>query len=64
MTSKRHPLREMPAKNGGNDAKEDIASPDMTPDVTVPLAKDSNKRSSKAASSDGINLGGKKKEGK
>lgn len=54
----------MPAKNGGNDAKEDIASPDMTPDVTVPLAKDSNKRSSKAASSDGINLGGKKKEGK
>ena len=55
----------MPTKNGGNDAKEDITLPDMTPDVTVPLAKDSNKLSSKAASSDGINLGEKtKKENK
>ena len=61
MAARRHPLREMPTKNGGNDAKEDITLPDMTPDVTVRLAKDSNKLSSKATSSDGINLGEKTK---
>ncbi|CAH3198274.1 unnamed protein product [Porites evermanni] len=56
----------MPAKNGGKNAQEDIASPkNKAPDVIVPLAKDSNKLRSKAASSDGINLGEKtKKENK
>ena len=57
--------RKMPEKRGGKNAQEDIALPDMTPDVTVPLAKDSYKLSCKAASSDGINLGEKtKKENK
>ena len=66
MASKRPPIKKMPAKNGGKNAQEDIASPkNKAPDVIVPLAKDSNKLRSKAASSDGINLGEKtKKENK
>ena len=65
MATRRLPAKKMPEKRGGKNAQEDIALPDMTPDVTVPLAKDSYKLSSKAASSDGINLGEKtKKENK
>ena len=66
MPSKRPPIKKMPAENGGKNARVDIASPkNMAPDVIVPLAKDSKKVSSKAASSDGINLGEKtKKENK
>ena len=63
MAPKRPPMKKPPAKKGGKNAQEDIASPkDMAPNVNVPLAKDSNKLSSKAASSDGINLEEKRKK--
>ena len=63
MASKRSSIKKTPAKNGGKNAQEDIASPkDMASNVNVPLAKDSNKRSSKAASSDGSNVEEKTKK--
>ena len=62
MATKRHSLREMPAKNSGNNAQEDSTSPKVTaPNVNVPSANDRNKLSSKAASFDGINIGEKTK---
>ena len=62
MATKRHPLRELPTENGGNNAQEDNASPKVTaPNVNVPSANDRNKLSPKDVSSDGINLGEKTK---